>query len=211
MDAFRNRIENFIYDAWKVFAHKAGNEEILINNAASMQLNFAFLLKQHIDFIIYDKKEKVEIELEHTQLLKKSNKPIDILLKTSNGKGTLHIPIKLKCYRPIARAGGNSSAYDLFKKEVFTDLALLEQYASLPHFVQGYALIMTDVKSLVYPLKHQSAQQGDYTLSQVHEIEEGTHLKSSMGGQEVDITLRKSYRFEWHQHGSFWFSLIQGI
>ena len=58
MDRFRARIENFIYDSWKVFAYKAGNEVISVNNEASMQVNYAYLLKKHIDFIIYDKKRK---------------------------------------------------------------------------------------------------------------------------------------------------------
>lgn len=207
MDAFRNRIDNFIYDAWKVFAHKAGNEVIPINNEASMRLNYAYLLKKHIDFIIYDKKEKIDTELEHAQMVNKQYKPIDILLRTSNGRETLHIPIKLKCYRPSARSGAKSGDSDIFKKEVYAGLELLEQYATLPHFVQGYALIMTNVKSLVYA----SAKHEDFSISKGHEIKDGIHITSATGGKSSDITLKKSYRFEWHQHGSFWFSLIQGI
>ena len=211
MDTFRARIENFIYDSWKVFAHKAGNEVISVNNDASMQVNYAYLLKKHIDLIIYDKKEKIDIELEHAQMVNKQYKTIDILLKTSNAKETLYIPINLKCYRQSTRSGGKSGASDIFKKEVYAGLELLEQYATLPHFAQGYELIMTNVKSLVYAPENQSTKQGDYSISKGHEIKDGIHLPSLIGGKDIDITLNKSYRFEWHQHGNFWFSLIQGI
>lgn len=211
MDTFRSRIDNFIYDSWKVFAHKAGNQLITINSVASMQMNYAYLLKKHLDFIIYDKKEKIDIELEHAQLVNKQYKSIDILLKTSNGRGTSNIPITLRYYSLPARAKVKKEASDIFKKEIYTGLELLEQCANLPHFAQGYELIMTNVKSLVYAPQSQSAKQNDYNISKGFEINEGIQFKSSKKNQQTNITLKKSYRFEWHQHGSFWFSLLQGI
>lgn len=206
MDAFRTRIENFIYDSWKIFAHKAGNEVIHVNQEISMQLNYAYLLRKHIDLLIYDKREKVDIELEYALEVNGKTSIIDILIKTSNGKETLNIPLQLKCYRE----GDRKEVQDIFIENVYVNLENLEQYASLSHFSQGYALIMTDSKSLVYQ-SDASSKTPEYNISQGHEIDAGICLKGQTRNKSMNITLYKSYSFEWHQHGDFWFSLVQGI
>ena len=89
-------------------------------------------------------------------MINRQYKKIDILLKTSNGKETLHIPINLKCYRQPTRSGGKSGAYDIFKKEVYAGLALLEQYTTLSHFAQGYELISKSC-FLVHQVDHRVA------------------------------------------------------
>ncbi len=211
MSAFNTRIDNFLYDAWRVFAHKAGNEVFPVNNVVAMQLNFAYLLKKHIDFVLYDKKEKIDIELQHLQQVGKAYKTIDVLLRTANGKETLNIPLLLKCYRKPGATAPGDDAHGFFKKEVYEGLALLEQYAELSHFVQGYALLMTDDKSLMYTTDKASDKAEGFSLAQGHEITDGLRLKETIDGQAVDLTLKKSYSFEWHQHGNWWFALVQGI
>ena len=59
-----NRIENIVTLCWESFSAKVGNGIIAINKEASMQLQFAYLLKNALDLTVYDSDEAVELELE---------------------------------------------------------------------------------------------------------------------------------------------------
>lgn len=49
---------------WESFSAKVGGGVIQVNKEASMQLQFAYVLKNSIDLIIHNEEENVQIELE---------------------------------------------------------------------------------------------------------------------------------------------------
>jgi hypothetical protein len=63
---FFERLKGILSYSWKKFFRKVGSGLIQINKEASMQLKYAYILQQFIPLIIFDNREKVEIELEST-------------------------------------------------------------------------------------------------------------------------------------------------
>lgn len=63
-ESFETRLRHAISIAWKVFARKVGGGLIPINKEASMQLQYAYLLKQLLPLILHNSDESADIELE---------------------------------------------------------------------------------------------------------------------------------------------------
>ena len=53
MEDLLNRVKNIIDLCWESFSAKVGGGLINVNKEASMQLNFAYILKNSIDLIIH--------------------------------------------------------------------------------------------------------------------------------------------------------------
>jgi hypothetical protein len=207
-DSFNTRLRESISVAWSIFMRKLGYGIIEINKEASMQLQYAYILQQVLPLLTYHKNEEVKIELETGVQLNGATKEIDLLLSGVSAAGETKIAIEMKCYRTIASSGGKRGATDIFMKDVYEDLQLLEHYIEAGHANQGISLMMNDMDNFVNPRSKQ-AKCWDYDISQGATFS-NIHLTTPIGGKNIDITLKRKYEIIWEQHGGFWFTEIEG-
>ena len=208
-DNFKDRLRKSISVAWALFIRKVANGALPINKEASMQLQYAYILQQLLPLICFKDNEKAVIELETGVQINSSTKEIDLLLKGKDNNGEYKIAVEMKYYRTLASSGGKRGATDIFMKDVYIDLELLENYISNHIVNEGVALVMTDNKNLVFP-KNKDAKCWNYDISHNKTIRNGIHLTTPIGGKDVDLTLSKSYDFQWEQHENFYFLALEG-
>ena len=208
-DNFAERMRAAVSISWQIFSRKVGNNLVPINKEASMQLQYAYILKQLLPLITFHKNEDFEIELETGVQTNGTSREIDLLFTGKLDDLEHKIAIEMKCYRTLAASGGKRGATDIFMKDVYFDLYLLEQYVSDNIATEGIALVMNDMERLIYP-KKKEAKCWDYDISN------GTHcdpktLDTAIGGKEVNFKLENKYKFQWKQYGAFWFMEMQGV
>lgn len=208
VENFSERMRAAISLSWVMFSRKVGNGLIPINKEASMQLQYAYVLQQLLPLITFHGDEKYEIELESSARVNGRSREIDLLFSGyfRNQKHT--IAIEMKCYRTLAASGGKRGATDIFMKDVYEDLQLLEQYVSVGIAQEGVALVMNDMERIVSPSR-KDAKCWDYDISQGASFGP-TQLSTPIGGKEVNINLLKKYSLSWINYGSFWFLEAQG-
>lgn len=206
---YEERLRYAVSAAWEIFARKVGGKTILVNKEASMQLQYAYILRQLIPLTSHSGDEVAEIELETGVRTTSGTSEIDILLKGESALGKSLIAIELKCYRAIASSGGPRGAHDIFMKDVYEDLGILEKYVSSGIANRGVALVMNDLERFVNP-KKKSGKCWTYDISDNHSIS-GANLAVPIGGKQISINLRKSYQFNWSKFGSFWFMELEGV
>jgi hypothetical protein len=114
--------------AWSLLAKKVGGGLIAINKEASLQLQFGYVLQQVLPLITFYKSEQLGLELETGAKIDQSVCEIDVLFTGTSESRTHRIAIELKCYRTLASSGGKRGATDIFMKDVYEDLAVLERY-----------------------------------------------------------------------------------
>ena len=68
---------------------------------------------------------------------------------------------------------------------------------------------MNDLERLVNP-KKKIAKCWDYDISNGTRIN-NVHLETPIGGKKIDISLKKTYEFNWIQKGQLWFLEIEGL
>jgi hypothetical protein len=205
---FENRIRKIIDFCWDSFSAKVGGGLIDVNKEASMQLNFAYLLKNTVDLALHHDDELIEIELETGIPINKRMRECDIVVKISKGEDVCFLPIEMKCYKYLASSGGKRGAVDIFYKDVYADLELLEAYAKVRNFLPGIQLTMTDFRNLPYPPKR-SGKYLDYDITHGAMVSDGIHLTTPIGGKEIEIRLYGTYYFEWGQVGNFYFLKLE--
>ena len=188
------RMDKLISDCWISFAHKVGDERIIIGSRNSMLVHYTHLLKNTMDLVLYRKSEKVELMFD--SVIENQNLEIENLLHLSDGKETSNIPFILRFSSGEDQDGLRQTE---FRKGIYQDLMHLEKVSSHRRFESCYSLIMTDVRKLVI---------NDENVK--FPIAEGTHI-NSFKDKDTGIQLEKDYTFDWHKHGKFWFSLVQGI
>lgn len=203
------RLRYAISAAWGIFARKVGGKTIPVNKEASMQLQYAYILRQLIPLTSHSGHEVADIELETGVRTSSGANEVDILLKGESEQGKSLIAIELKCYRAIASSGGPRGAHDIFMKDVYEDLDILEKYVSFGIANRGVALVMNDLERFVNP-KTKGGKCWAYDISDGHSIS-GANLSVPIGGKQVSISLQKSYQFNWSKFGSFWFMELEGV
>jgi hypothetical protein len=208
-ETFEDRLRNAISVAWHVFARKVGGGLISINKEASMQLQYAYVLKQLLPFTLHHKEESAELELETGVKTKNGSNSIDILLRANTLSGEIRIAIEMKCYRTIAASGGNRGAHNIFMKDVYEDLQILEEYIELGQASRGVALVMNDLEHFVNP-RVKKGKCWHYDISHGYTFP-GGQLSVPIGGKSVMVNLSKSYTFNWEKFGSLWFTEIEGV
>lgn len=202
------RMRSAISLAWSLLAKKVGGGLIAINKEASLQLQFGYVLQQVLPLITFHKSEQLGLELETGAKIDQSVCEIDVLFTGTSESRTHCIAVELKCYRTLASSGGKRGATDIFMKDVYEDLAVLERYVECGHANEGVALIMNDMERLVRPTD-KSAKCWRYDIS--HGATFGpVVLDTPIGGKDVSIKLTNRYQLEWRQYGSFWFLEVQG-
>ena len=205
---FNVRLRESISVAWSIFMRKVGYGLLPINKETSMQLQYAYILQQLLPLISYRPSESSTIELETGVSLKRTTKEIDLLLLGQSDEGEYNIAVEMKCYKTFASSGGKRGATDIFMKDVYEDLCLLELYCEQGYAHQGVSLVMNDLERLVHP-KNKAAKCWDYDISHGTKIKNIT-LMTPIGGKDIHIYLRKSYEFMWYKYGKYWFMELEG-
>ena len=204
MEALLQRTYDLINQTWTTFIHQVGNGILEINKEASMQLNYAYLLRNALPLIIFDKDEEVEIELERGIKINGRLRECDVIVSITKSEEKLHIPIEMKCYKKYASSGGLRGAKDIFYKDLYEDLELLEGYSQNEGYLNGIQLTMTDFRSIAFPTT-KNGKYFDYDITDGHEINNGIELNTPIGGKEIDIKLKGSYQFKWQELNEFYF------
>ena len=207
-DDFAERMRAAISLSWTMFSRKVGTGLLPINKEASMQLQYAYVLQQLVPLITFHKGETFAIELETGVPIDDRTREIDLLF-SGHFNGHAHaIAIEMKCYRMMASSGGMRGATDIFMKDVYFDLFLLERYVASNKASAGVSLVMTDMDRLVNP-KQKNAKCWRYDIS--HGAKFGAeHFDTPIGGKTVDFTLMRRYELQWTKHGDFWFLEVEG-
>ena len=206
---FEERIRKSVSFSWEVFSEKVGSGFLNINKEASMQLQYSYILQQILPLICFNDDETVKIELETGVMVEGKSREIDLVILGKNGDFNYKIAVEMKCYREYASSGGKRGATDIFMKDVYEDMHLLESYCNLAGFNKGVALVMNDLGRLVNP-KKKDAKCWDYDISNGTKVS-NLHLTTPIGGKPIDLTIQKSYMFQWVQKGQFWFLENEGI
>jgi len=201
--SINKRAIELIRVSWDIFSRKVGSGLISINKEASMQLQYSVILKQMLPLIVFSDDESVEIELETTITDGIKNREVDIMVIVNKNDDVYKIAVELKCYRTKASSGGNRGATDIFMKDVYQDIHLLERYCENNHADIGIALVMNDYKNFINP-KEKKSKCWDYDISHGTTVE-NIHLATPIGGKEVDILLKNKYQFLWKEFGGFYF------
>lgn len=206
--ALESRLRKAVSAAWAVFARKTGGGLIPINKEASMQLQYAYVLKQLLPMTLHQPDESAELELELGVATRSGPNNVDILVRGKSAAGESTIAIEMKCYRKKAASGGKRGAHDIFMKDVYEDLHVLEQYVSQGVASRGVALVMNDLERFVHPTV-KVGKCWAYDTSQGHSFQ-GGHFAVPIGGKAVDFRLNRSYSFDWVKFGDFWFCELEG-
>ena len=220
---FEERLRKSISFAWQVFMEKTATDLLSINKEASLQLHYSYVLQQVIPLICFNENERVNFELETSVDINERIREIDLVLMGSDSRGDCHkIAVEMKCYRKLTSSGKLRGATDIFMKDVYEDLKLLEEYCHFAEFDRGILLVMNDLERLVHP-NIKRGKCWDYDISNNVEVED-IHLTTPIGGKEIDIRLKKSYKFEWDkmnrkgnkvdrkegEEDKFWFLEVEG-
>lgn len=206
--SFARRLRLSISVAWATFSRKVGSGLIKINKEASMQLQFAYLLQQLLPLVIQNPEESAELLLESGVQTSAGNNNIDLMIHGKSRTGEVNIAVEMKCYRKKAASGGDRGAHDIFMKDVYEDLQVLERYTQEGISSQGIALVMNDLERFVHP-KTKTGKCWAYDTSHGHEVRPG-RFTTPIGGKAVNINLARSYVFDWKQFGDFWFCELEG-
>ncbi|MFP5436923.1 MAG: hypothetical protein ACLGH8_04005 [Bacteroidia bacterium] len=204
-----SRVNNIINLCWDSFSAKVGGGLIEVNKEASMQLHFAYILKNAADLVLYNKDEQVTIELETSIPVKGRLRECDIVIRIEKADRLYFLPIEMKCYKTKSASGGLRGAQDLFRYGIYEDLQLLENYCS-ESILQGIQLTMTDSRNFIYP-KSKVGKSWVYDISHGSSISQILSLDTPIGGKPVSVSLNKNYIFDWKQVGNYYFLQLKGI
>jgi hypothetical protein len=209
-NSFEKRLRAAITFSWGVFSRKVGSGILDINKEASMQLHFSHILSQTLPLIITEANESCHVELETGVMVEGKPREIDLLVIGKKGSETHRIAIEVKCYRTKAASGGNRGATDIFMKDVYDDLHILERYCEEGKADRGIALVMNDREGFVNPKKKDS-KCWDYDISN-NTLAGPAVLTTQVGSKKtaINIILKRQYAFLWQQHGGFWFLELEG-
>lgn len=207
-EIFSERMRAAVSLSWVMFSRKVGSGLIPINKEASMQLQYAYILQQLIPLITFHESEKYKLELETGVQVSRRSREIDLLFSGEFEDKRHLIAIEMKCYRMFASSGGKRGATNIFMKDVYEDLYLLEEYVSTGITQEGVALVMTDMKRLVNPTRKDAK-------CWVYDISDGASfgpilLNTPIGGKKININLAKKYSLSWVNYDGFWFLETQG-
>lgn len=196
---YEQRITQIVSTAYERLCGKITGQRIQVANEASLQLQFASILKTIGELYEESPSERFNIELEKNVTLPGGNfaksgtekAKIDIWISLSDAQsGKRHAcAIELKYFKQANHREPNNR-YDVFK-----DLQNLEHYGE---FVDvGFLLIATDHSHYINQDEYSSDTE-DFDFRHGTEYKAGTEMvyrtKKPHG---VPITLRNNYSFEW--------------
>lgn len=211
MEQLLSRVNNIINTCWESFSAKVGGGLIIVNKEASMQLHFAYLLKNTIDLAIHHSDESITIELETGIEVNGRLREADLVVHLIKAEVEIFLPIEMKCYKNRTSTNKLRGAQDLFRHSVYEDLVLLESYAQNSNYIQGIQLTMTDSRLFGFP-ENTNTKSWAFNTSNGFVIENGTILDVPMGDTKgiVNITLTKNYMFNWTEIYGYCFLMLRG-
>ncbi len=195
-DAINEKLDFLIKLAWELLQKKIQYGFIEISKEASLQLQYASILQSLITTSQYYDEEIVKIFLEKTVY---ANKPqeVDIIVEAKMDNQSYKIAIEMKCYRTKTSSGGNRGAMDIFVKDVYEDIEVLEEYKKTNNDIQKtYFLAMTDYENFVFP-KNKSAKYWAYDISDGFVLSGPKNFTTPIGGKKVYIHIDGKYVFQW--------------
>lgn len=151
--------------------------------------------------------EEAQIELETRVVVDDRTREMDLKLVGHSPNEKHTIAVEMKCYRKLASSGKPRAAQDIFRKDVYEDLALLEKYRIQGHADCGVSLVMTDHRPLVH-LKTKEGKCHDYDISQDTAFD-GIKINTPIGGKPMEIQLKGAYTFHWTGVGAYFFLEIE--
>lgn len=208
------KLDFIIKLSWELLQKKIQNNLIKINKEASLQLQFAYILQELITVSRYSEDEHIKVILEDTVLIQ-NGKPqeVDVIVETTKDNLPYRVAIEMKCYRTKTSTGGNRGAIDIFVKDVYEDLEVLENYKLTNKDIKKtYFLAMTDYKNIIIP-ENKDAKYWAYDISDNHQLKGPISLNIPIGGKEVDIKIKDTYDFQWtnikNDINNFYFLLLE--
>ena len=121
-----SRMKEAVSLAWHILVNKYGNGLFDINKEASMQLQFSVVLNQLIPLITLGKDDSFAVELETGVWVNGKSREIDLVFSSINDP--YKIAVEMKCYRKVASSGNSRGAGDIFMKDIYQDISLIESY-----------------------------------------------------------------------------------
>lgn len=138
---FEARLRKIISFAWHVFMEKVGGGLFFTTNKdkeKEMCLKYMEVLEQIVPLTCFKEGEEVKIYLKEKQGLPDKERKIDLVLSSKSSQGQYYkIAIEMRCYRTLAESGKPRNASDIFVKDVYEDMYLLERYCSEAGFDRG--------------------------------------------------------------------------
>lgn len=203
---FNKRVRQAITISWDILQQKIASGFIEINKEASLQLHFANILQSFMPMILFDEKEKVSLMLEKTLRLE-DGKPFecDVYIVANNGSSDYRFAIEMKCYRTLASSGKPRGAIDVFMKDVYEDIEILENYKKSKQCEETVFLVMTDFKNIVFPEIEKNAKYWDYDISDGFKLIGPKTFTTPIGGKEIYIKIEGTYNFSWKEKNQFYF------
>jgi len=202
---FNKRIRQSLTLAWQIFQAKVGNGLIQVDNEASMQLNYAYILQSLLPLLSFEQDENTQLELEkNVKFDDGSYGKIDLFLTCTKANKKHRIAVEMKCYRERAASGSQRGATDIFMKDVYVDLQILEDYIAHRKCEETVFFALNDLKRLVYP-KDKTAKCWAYDISNDFELVAPLRIRTPIGGKNQNISIRKPYKFKWQSVGSQYF------
>jgi len=165
-DKINEKLDFLIKMAWELLQKKAQYNFIEMNKEASLQLQYANILQSLISTSRYSDEEIVKVALEKTIYIQnKKPQEADLILETKVDNQPYIIAIEMKCYRRRTSSDRSRGAMDIFVKDVYEDIEVLENYKLTNKDIKKtYFLAMTDHLNFVLP-KYKSAKYWDYDIS----------------------------------------------
>lgn len=201
------RIKWSIDFSWNICLNKIQNKEIKVNKEASLQLQYANVLKQVLDLVKFSQDERFEIELESSYFIHNKQVIADIVVEYRNSVINRKHAIELKFYKTFASSGGKRGATDIFMCSVYTDLFYSELYVENKNVDFVTCLILTDYSNFITP-KSKTSKCWAYDISD-NCLSEAKKYDTSIGGKKNNFELKNRYLFKWIKNGSFWSCTIR--
>ena len=146
LQPYDDRLKEIVDISYKLLCHKIVNENISIQNEASMQMQLGVILKQVGQLYEFSLKDRFSVELETWQDITPTSKSTkgrarcDISLKITNGEETSEAAIELKYFK---YSSTNEAVTDN-RFSLLLDLKNLEQYKYKNNKLLCYEIVFTD-------------------------------------------------------------------
>jgi len=199
---YTDRLKKIVNLAYESLYEKIAGGVIIIENEASLQLQFSSIIKTIAEIYIYQKDELFSIELEKPVILSsgvfsKSNSSkarIDIFISIENlisGEKS-NCAIELKFFKKANHREPNNR-YDVFK-----DIHNLENYGDFVNM--GILLVATDHEHYISQEKY-SSETSDFDFRENSKYIKGTQLEYKTNTPYgKPIVLNNTYIFKWKRN-----------
>jgi hypothetical protein len=196
----REQLDKVIELAYELLMQKLSRGSI--ENEASFQLEFAYILKTLGQLYEFDKEDRFYLELEHSVSLNENSiksgangtrrARMDILIEYKFGSETIKAAIELKFLKK------ENAAETLSRKGVLADLSILEQYQKEGQTDVGYLVLVTNHRHYVDQKKEYEKVARDFDFRDKKKYYAGTKMVYRTQKEEEDsIQLKNNYDFKW--------------